>query len=82
MKRKENVQIISIRLPASLYLAVQRAARRRALDENRTVSAPQIIRELVERERVWEKRMEPRRAGAEFSWSVSGRPEAGGKFAT
>ena len=50
MKHKEDISIVSVRLPASLYLSIQRAARRRSVDEDRSISGPQIIRELVQRE--------------------------------
>jgi hypothetical protein len=50
MKHSKDIQIISVRLPADLHLALQRAARRRSVDEDRMITGPQIIRELVQRE--------------------------------
>lgn len=47
---EDKIVVVSVRLPAALYAGIQKAARQRAVDEQRTVSAPGMLRELAERE--------------------------------
>jgi hypothetical protein len=50
MKHKTKVAVVSVRLPAELYSAMQHEARRRSLEEKRSLSGPALLRELAQRE--------------------------------